>query len=225
MRKRRRKKLEDIKVTGLSKVIKEKEVLKDINLSMERGKIYGFYGRNGSGKTMLFRAVCGLIKPTSGEIYIFGKKLGKDISFPESLGLIIESVGFWPQYTGFQNLKFLASIKNIISDDEIKEAIRSVGLDPDDKKIYKKYSLGMKQRLGIAQAIMEKPDLIVLDEPTNALDSEGVSLVRNILLKERDRGAVIMIASHNREDIDLLSDEKYMMDNGRLYKVSEENAK
>ena len=122
-------------------------------------------------------------------------------------------------------MKFLASIKNIISDDEIKEAIRSVGLDPDDKKIYKKYSLGMKQRLGIAQAIMEKPDLIVLDEPTNALDSEGVSLVRNILLKERDRGAVIMIASHNREDIDLLSDEKYMMDNGRLYKVSEENAK
>src|SRR5690606_30059424 len=192
MRKRRRKQLEDIKVTGLSKVIKEKEVLKDINLSMERGRIYGFYGRNGSGKTMLCRAVCGLIKATSGDIYNFGKKLGKDSSFPEILGLIIESVAFWPQYTGIQNLKFLASIKNIISDDEIKEAIKSVGLDPDDKKIYKKYSLGMKQRLGIAQAIMEKPDLIVLDEPTNALDSEGVSLVRNILLKERDRGAVIM---------------------------------
>jgi len=224
MRKRRRKQLEDIKVTGLSKVIKEKEVLKDINLSMERGKIYGFYGRNGSGKTMLFRAVCGLIKPTSGEIYIFGKSLeriflsGKPWT-NNRISRVLATIH------RVQNLKFLASIKNIISDDEIKEAIRSVGLDPDDKKIYKKYSLGMKQRLGIAQAIMEKPDLIVLDEPTNALDSEGVSLVRNILLKERDRGAVIMIASHNREDIDLLSDEKYMMDNGRLYKVSEENAK
>ncbi|NLD47407.1 MAG: ATP-binding cassette domain-containing protein [Clostridiaceae bacterium] len=222
---RRHKQLNGVKIIGLNKEIKKNKVLTDINLEMTKGKIYGFYGRNGSGKTMLFRAVSGLIKPTSGEIYIFGKKIGRDVSFPESLGLVIETVGFWSQYTGFQNLKFLASIKNVISDNEIKNAIKRVGLDPGEKKTYKKYSLGLKQRLGIAQAIMEKPELIILDEPTNALDSEGIDLVRNILWEEKNRGAIIMIASHNKEDIQLLSDEKYMMDNGRLYSVLEESTK
>jgi len=205
-----------VQVINLNKVIRNHQILKNINLSLDKGKIYGFFGRNGSGKTMLFRSICGLIKPTSGEIITFDKKLGVDISFPESLGVIIESVGLWPQYTGFFNLKLLASIKNIISDEDIKNSIKRVGLDSDGKKIYKKYSLGMKQRLGIAQAIMEKPDLIILDEPTNALDEDGIILVRNILREERDRGATILIASHNKEDIDLLSDEKFKMDNGVL---------
>lgn len=211
-----------IDVNGLTKIIKKQTVLKEINLSLESGMIHGFFGRNGSGKTMFFRAVCGLIRPTLGEISVFGKKLGKDIYYPESLGVIIESVGFWPQYTGFENLKLLASIKRIVSDSDIITAIERVGLDTKDKKSYRKYSLGMKQRLGIAQAIMEKPDLIVLDEPTNALDEEGVELVRNILLEEKARGSTILIASHNKEDIDLLSDKKYKMDNGRIFCCQEE---
>jgi len=206
-----------VEIYHLTKIIKGKTILDDITLELERGKIYGFFGRNASGKTMLFRAICGLIKPTRGEVRVFGKRIGVDVSFPESLGLIIENVGFWEQWTGFQNLKFLASIKNIITDEDIRAAIRRVGLDPDDKRIYGKYSLGMKQRLGIAQAIMEKPQLIVLDEPTNSLDEEGVGLVRNILLEEKERGATILIASHIKEDIDLLCDEKFKVEAGRIY--------
>lgn len=209
--------MEAIRLVNLNKVIRKHPILKDINLSLDKGKIYGFFGRNGSGKTMLFRAISGLIKPTSGEVYIFGKKLGSDISFPESLGIIIESVGFWPQFTGFENLKILASIKSKISGEQITKAIKKVGLDPEDKRLYSKYSLGMKQRLGIAQAIMEEPDLIILDEPTSSLDEEGVQLIRQILIEEKKRGATILISSHNKEDIDFLSDEKFKMDNGRLY--------
>jgi len=211
-----------VEITGLSKILKGHAVLNNINISLERGKIHGFFGRNGSGKTMLFRAICGLIKPTSGSIYVYGKKLGKEISFPESLGVIIDSVGFWPHYTGFRNLKFLAAIKNIISDDDIRNAIRRVGLDPDDKRAYKKYSMGMKQRLGIAQAIMEKPNLIILDEPTNALDEEGITLIRNILKEEKERGATILIASHNKEDIELLADYKYKVEQGRVITLTKE---
>jgi len=211
-----------VEIYHLTKIIKGRTILDDITLELERGKIYGFFGRNASGKTMLFRAICGLIKPTRGEVRVFGKRIGVDVSFPESLGLIIENVGFWEQWTGFQNLKFLASIKNIITDEDIRAAIRRVGLDPDDKRIYGKYSLGMKQRLGIAQAIMEKPQLIVLDEPTNSLDEEGVGLVRNILLEEKERGATILIASHIKEDIDLLCDEKFKVEAGRIYPAGSE---
>lgn len=205
-----------LEVTNLSKSFKGHEILKEINLSLDKGNIYGFFGRNGSGKTMLFRAICGLIKPTKGQVMIDNKVLQKDMSFPQSVGVIIENPGFWNYYTGFENLKVLSSIKSIICDDDIKNAIKRVGLEPDDKRIFKKYSLGMKQRLGIAQAIMEKPDLIVLDEPTNALDEEGVNLVRKILIEERERGALILIASHNKEDIQLLADKKYKMDDGML---------
>lgn len=215
--------MEAVRLVNLNKVIKKHPILKDINLSLAKGKIYGFFGRNGSGKTMLFRAISGLIKPTSGEVYVFDKKLGSDISFPESLGIIIESVGFWPQFTGFENLKILASIKSKISNEQITKAIKKVGLDPKDKRLYSKYSLGMKQRLGIAQAIMEEPDLIILDEPTSSLDEEGVQLIRQILIEEKKRGATILIASHNKEDIDLLSDEKFKMDNGRLYHLQGED--
>jgi ABC-2 type transport system ATP-binding protein len=165
---------------------------------------------------MLFRALCGLIKPTSGTITINNKVLHRDISFPESIGVIIESPGFWDHYTGFENLKVLSSIKNIIGDEDIRKSIKRVGLDPDDRRIYKKYSLGMKQRLAIAQAIMERPDIIILDEPTNSLDENGVQLVREILLEEKKRGALILIASHNKDDIDILSDVKYKVDNGSV---------
>lgn len=211
-----------IKIKNLTKVIKGQSVLKDINLNLVENKIYGFFGRNGSGKTMLFRAIAGLIKPTKGEIFIFGKQLGKDYSFPPDIGIIIENVGFWPQYTGFENLKLLASIRKRISDNDIKNAIKDVGLEPNDKRIYKKYSLGMKQRLGIAQALMEKPQLIVLDEPTNGLDNDGISSFRELLLKEKKRGATILLTSHNKEDINLLSDEKYYLEDGKCFKKSED---
>lgn len=205
-----------LEVTNLSKNIGQNEILKNINLNLEKGTIYGFFGMNGSGKTMLFRALCGLIKPTSGTITINNKVLHRDISFPESIGVIIESPGFWDHYTGFENLKVLSSIKNIIGDEDIRKSIKRVGLDPDDRRIYKKYSLGMKQRLAIAQAIMERPDIIILDEPTNSLDENGVQLVREILLEEKKRGALILIASHNKDDIDILSDVKYKVDNGSV---------
>ncbi len=205
-----------LEVSNLSKNIGQNEILKNINLNLEKGTIYGFFGRNGSGKTMLFRALCGLIKPTSGTITINNKVLHRDISFPESIGVIIESPGFWDHYTGFENLKVLSSIKNIIGDEDIRKSIKRVGLDPDDRRIYKKYSLGMKQRLAIAQAIMERPDIIILDEPTNSLDENGVQLVREILIEEKKRGALILIASHNKDDIDILSDVKYKVDNGSV---------
>ncbi|AGB19934.1 ATP-binding cassette domain-containing protein [Thermoanaerobacterium thermosaccharolyticum] len=205
-----------LEVTNLSKNIGQNEILKSINLNLEKGTIYGFFGRNGSGKTMLFRALCGLIKPTFGTITINNKVLHRDISFPESIGVIIESPGFWDHYTGFENLKVLSSIKNIIGDEDIRKSIKRVGLDPDDRRIYKKYSLGMKQRLAIAQAIMERPDIIILDEPTNSLDENGVQLVREILIEEKKRGALILIASHNKDDIDILSDVKYKVDNGSV---------
>ncbi|MGF7429915.1 ATP-binding cassette domain-containing protein [Thermoanaerobacterium thermosaccharolyticum] len=205
-----------LEVTNLSKNIGQNEILKNINLNLEKGTIYGFFGRNGSGKTMLFRALCGLIKPTSGTITINNKVLHRDISFPESIGVIIESPGFWDHYTGFENLKVLSSIKNIIGDEDIRKSIKRVGLDPDDRRIYKKYSLGMKQRLAIAQAIMERPDIIILDEPTNSLDENGVQLVREILIEEKKRGALILIASHNKDDIDILSDVKYKVDDGSV---------
>lgn len=208
--------MKSVEVINVSKTIGNIKILDNINFNLEKGKIYGFFGRNGSGKTMLFRAICGLIKPTLGEIKINGKTLHRDISFPESVGVIIESPGFWNHYTGFENLKMLASIKQLITDAEIKQALVKVGLDPEDKRTFKKYSLGMKQRLAIAQAIMEQPDLLVLDEPTNALDEEGVELTRKILLEEKNRGATILIASHNKADIEILSDLKFRISDGML---------
>ena len=173
-----------VEIEHYTKKLKGKTILSNINLTLEAGSANGFYGRNGSGKSMLFRAIAGLIHPTEGIVKVFEKKIGEDVSFPESMGLVIESAGFWPYYTGLENLKILASIKNTISDEEIRRAIERVGLDPDDKRTYAKYSLGMKQRLGIAQAVMEKPDLILLDEPTNALDENGVKQVRTIIDEE-----------------------------------------
>lgn len=205
-----------LSVKNLTKEIKNNLILDDINLDLNKGKIYGFKGKNGSGKTMLFRAICGLINPTKGEIHIGNKKLGQEISFPESVGVIIEYPGFLPDFTGIQNLKMLAELTGKIGEKEIREMILAVGLNPDDKKKFKKYSLGMKQRLGIAQALMEEPDLIILDEPTNALDSEAVELVKNLLIKMKEKNKLILIASHDKEDLEFLSDEIFAIESGKI---------
>lgn len=207
-----------IKIENLTKKIKEATILEDINLEIEYGRICGFIGRNGSGKTMLFKIICGLSNPTSGHIYVFGKKIDQG-NFPDDFGAIIENPGFIPNYSGFNNLKMLASIRNLISDKDIQKSIEIVGLDPNDKKKVKKYSLGMKQRLGIAQAIMEKPRLLILDEPLNGLDKEGVKLIRKLLLELNETGVTILISSHNAEDINLLCNKVFELDKGHLSEV------
>lgn len=208
--------MRNIKVNNVSKVINGTTILKDINIIFEEGKIYGIYGHNGSGKTMLFRTLSGLIKPTSGTITIFNEELHKDIDFPRSIGVLIENPNFWPNYTGKEVLKTLASIKRIIDDEEIIRSLERVGLNPNDSRTVKKYSLGMRQRLGIAQAIMEKPDIIILDEPTSALDEDGINLVYKILLEEKERGAIVIISSHNKSDIETLCDCKIKIQAGKI---------
>lgn len=199
-----------------NKLIKKKEILTDINLTFESGKIYGLHGHNGSGKTMLLRAICGLILPTSGSVTVDGKTVGKDIEFPDGVGVIIENMSLIPEYTGFKNLQLLAGIKKKIGDSEIRDTLISVGLDPDDKRRVKEYSLGMKQKLNFAQAIMEKPELLLLDEPTNAMDVQTVEKVRNILVEMKEKGTLIIIASHNKEDLDALCDEFIDICDGKI---------
>lgn len=201
-----------------NKLIKKKEILTDINLTFESGKIYGLHGHNGSGKTMLLRAICGLILPTSGSVTVDGKTVGKDIEFPDSVGVIIENMSLIPEYTGFKNLQLLAGIKKKIGDSEIRDTLISVGLDPDDKRKVKEYSLGMKQKLNFAQAIMEKPELLLLDEPTNAMDVQTVEKVRSILAEMKEKGTLIIIASHNKEDLDALCDEFIDICDGKIQK-------
>lgn len=205
-----------IKITDVNKTIKKAPILRDINLEFTCGKVYGLRGKNGSGKTMLMRAICGLITPDSGIIDINGKILGKDISFPESIGVLIENPAFIGNYTGFKNLKVLASIQNRIGDEQIRKALEDIGLDPDDKRTYRKYSLGMKQKLGIAAAVMENPDIIILDEPINALDDVSVEKVHDILEEQKKRGAVIIIACHDKEELDQLSDEIIEISDGKI---------
>lgn len=205
-----------IEIKNYTKKIKGIRVLDGIDLSLKSGNIYGLKGVNGSGKTMLMRAVCGLILPTSGQVWIDGKELGKDISFPESVGLLLENPSFISNYTGFKNLKMIADLKGKIDDEAIREALSLVGLEPDDKRTFKKYSLGMKQKLGIACAIMENPDLILLDEPTNALDEKGVAMVRDILVNRRNQGALILLACHDKEQLEFLSDEIIEIYEGKI---------
>lgn len=205
-----------IKIENVNKSIKKAEILKDINFFFEGGKVYGLKGKNGSGKTMLMRAICGLITPDSGTIDINGKILGKDISFPESIGVLIENPAFISNYTGFKNLKVLSSIQGKIGDEDIRKALEEIGLDPDDKRTFKKYSLGMKQKLGIAAAIMEKPDIVILDEPINALDEASVENVRSILAKQKERGAIIIIACHDKGELEELSDEIIEISDGKI---------
>ncbi len=165
---------------------------------------------------MLMKCICGIVPTTSGEIVVNDKRIGKDVDIPDNVGVIIETPGFLPNYSGFNNLKFLAKIKNKIGANEIKAAIKSVGLNPDDKKHVGKYSLGMRQRLGLAQAIMENPDLLILDEPMNGLDKDGVKDMRQYLLDLKAQGKTILIASHSSEDIDVLCDTVCEMDKGVL---------
>ena len=205
-----------VRLEDYCKSFKSAEVLKNINLTLESGKVIGLKGKNGSGKTMLMRAISGLILPTSGKVYINDKELGRHISFPPSIGILIENPSFISNYTGFKNLKIPASIQNRISDDEIRDAIRKVGLDPDDKRTFKKYSLGMKQRLGIAAAIMERPDIVILDEPINALDEAGAGLIKGLLDELKANGSLIIIACHDTEELNYLSDEIYEIYDGEI---------
>ena len=205
-----------LEIKNICKTIGSAEILKHINLEMERGKIYGLRGKNGSGKTMLMRTICGLILPTEGEIVIDGETLGKDISFPRSIGALIENPGFIADYSGMKNLEVLASIQNHIKKEDIAACMEELGLDPNDKKKFKKYSLGMKQKLGIIAAVMENPDLIILDEPLNALDEKTVNTVKEILLRHKARGALIIISCHDREELEFLSDEIFCIEAGEI---------
>lgn len=206
----------NIKISHVSKTIKNNPVIKDISMELQSGAVYGFKGINGSGKTMLMRLISGLIRPSQGEISMNGKILGKYISFPNSIGVFLENPAFLDAYSGFNNLKLLASIKSVASDEDIRNTLLRVGLDPNSDKKYKKYSLGMKQRLGIAAAIMEKPEIVILDEPTNSLDEDGVDLVKHIVRNEKERGALVVVSCHDEEILKGMSDEVFLLEQGRL---------
>lgn len=205
-----------IKVENLKKTFREEEVLKGISCEFKKGETHAVIGNNGSGKSVFFKCICGFIKPTAGRIYVNSKEIGKDIDFPESVGAIIERPGFLQHLSGFKNLKLLAQIRCVITEERMKECLIRVGLDPTSKKAVGKYSMGMKQRLGIAQAIMEDPDLLILDEPFNGLDKEGVKEIRQLIEELKEAGKTIMLTSHNSEDITLLADYVWEMDAGRL---------
>ena len=205
-----------IEIEHVEKSFKDVKVLKDVSLKCEPGKIYGIVGRNGSGKTVLFKCICGFLKCDSGEIRVDGKIVGKDLDMLKNAGIIIEEPGFLRKMSGYRNLEYLYTIRNRKDRDYIKRIMETVGLDPNMKKSVGKYSLGMRQRLAIAQAIMEKPDILILDEPLNGLDKTGAEEFRNLFLTMRNEGKLILIATHNKEDIDMLCDTVYEMDAGYL---------
>lgn len=206
----------EITVKNITKVIKGTTVLDSVSMEMKSGEIVGLRGENGSGKTMLMRMIAGLIFPTQGSVQIDGRVLGKELAFPEEMGILLENPTFLENYTGYQNLRMLASIQNRIGEEEIKKAIRRVGLEWDDRKKYRKYSLGMKQRLGIAAAVMEAPQLIILDEPSNALDDQGCEMLRQIIREEKARNALILVSSHDGSLLEEIADTIYIMKNGHL---------
>ena len=206
----------NISINAASKYIRGNLILQNVDISLTGGKIYGLQGPNGSGKTMLMRLICGLMRPNKGAVYIDGKQLHKELDFPGSLGMLIENPAFLPQYTGVENLRLLAEIKGIAGIEDIRRALLAVGVDADDKRKYRKYSLGMKQRLGIAAAVMEKPELILLDEPTNALDDSGVEQICSLIRGERDRGALVILACHDASILEKLADEIYTVIDGRV---------
>lgn len=208
-----------VDVKHVTKMIGKSVILDDVSLSLESGKIYGLQGPNGSGKTMFLRLLAGLIRPTSGELLIDGNKIGADFDFPPSVGLLIENPAFLPTFTGLKNLELLASLKNVVEQEQIRKSIQRVGLSPDDSRKYRKYSLGMKQRLGVAAAIMESPELILLDEPTNALDDIGIHQICDIMRQERDRGALIVLACHDAEILRAMSDEILRVKAGRIERM------
>ena len=211
-----------IELIHVTKKFGQELVLKEVNLTLEQGRVYGIVGNNGSGKTVLMRCICGFLIPTTGLIQVFGSSIGQDVDFPESLGVIIETPGFLTNLTGRKNLEILAGMRRKIGPAEILQVLEKVGLDPALKKPVANYSLGMRQRLGIAQAIMEDPKLLILDEPFNGLDKHGVGEIRKLLLELKEEGKTILLASHNEEDIRILCDEVYEMDGGVLRKCEDE---
>ena len=205
-----------IELKHVSKMIHKQPVIEAVSMSMESGHIYGFQGVNGSGKTMLMRLLCGLVRPTGGTIEIDGKRLGRDMDFPDSLGLFLENAAFLDRYSGFENLRMLAGLQNKIGDEEIRQVLHTVGLADAAEKKFRHYSLGMKQRLGIGAAIMESPDIVVLDEPTNALDTEGIAQVKGILTAQKQRGALVIISCHDAAILQEMADEIFVLESGRL---------
>ena len=205
-----------ILVKDLSLKINKDDILTDINLHIKKSSITGLVGRNGCGKTMLMKCITGFVKPTKGEVVFDGKKIGVDVDFPENTGIIIETPSFVPYYSGLKNLTELAMLKKKIGKKEVEEVLKKVGLYESRNKLVRKYSLGMRQRLGIAQAIMENPDTLILDEPMNGLDNECVNMVRELLADLKKEGKTILLVSHNAEDIKVLCDEIYEMDKGKI---------
>ena len=212
-----------ISVQNVSKSFGQERVLKSVSRDFEKGRIHGIVGNNGSGKTVLMKCICGFLIPTEGEVIVNGKRVGKDVDFPPGLGLIIETPGFLPNMTGVKNLEILASLNKKIGLEQIAAAIRRVGLDPLMNKPVGKYSLGMRQRLGIAQAIMENPSLLILDEPLNGLDKHGVTEMRQLIKGLKEQGKTILLASHNQGDIDELCDTVCEMDAGVMTIIREES--
>jgi len=204
-----------VEIKNYCKSIKSRPILNNVSYNFEYGKIYGLYGHNGSGKTMLLRAIAGLLVPDSGSVVIDGKVLHKDMSFPPSIGIVIENMNLLPQYNAFDNLKILGKIKKTATDEDIKTALERVGLKSNLK--VKKFSLGMKQRLNIAQAVFEKQKIILLDEPTNALDNDGVQLIYKLLKEEKERGALVVITTHHKEDLEEVCDVVLEMTEGELH--------
>lgn len=203
-----------ITVTHASKEIHGAKVLKDVNMTLESGKVYGFLGRNGSGKTMMMRAICGLITLTEGTIEVDGAVIGKGLDFPQNMGMLLETPVFLPERTGFENLRLLADIQGKITPAQMKKALEQVGLEPGDRRKVRKYSLGMRQRLGIACAVMEEPELLILDEPFNGLDENGCGMLRELICRYRERGCLILLACHDREELESLSDHIFRVDGG-----------
>ena len=209
-----------IQIKDISLNIKGHLILSDVNMTMQEGKIYGLVGNNGSGKTMLMKCICGFVRPTSGEVIVKDDVIGRDVDYIKDAGIIIENPGFIPYYSGMKNLKMLSEINGKADKNKIRETMEICGLNPELKLPVKKYSLGMRQRLGIAQAIMEDQSILILDEPMNGLDKEGVAAVRRLLLKMKEAGRLIILASHNREDIDVLCDEVFEVEKGKVRKVN-----
>ncbi len=205
-----------LEIKDISKKIGEDYVLREINLSMDKGRIYGLKGKNGCGKSMLMRVICGLVLPTEGKVIIDGEELGKDISFPRSIGVLIEKPGFLDSYSGYQNLKMLASIQGRVEEEGILKTIQRVGLEDVMHKKYRKYSLGMKQKLGIAAAILERPDIVILDEPANALDEKSEEKLWKIVREEKERGALVIVSCHTSEILETVTDQIFRMDGGKM---------
>jgi len=207
-----------IEIKNLTKILKKYEVLSNINISLKSGKVYGLCGENGSGKTMLMRAICGLVLPTEGEVIIDGKIIGTQIDFPESVGILIENPAFINSMNAYRNLELLGEIRGIVDKEQIRYYLNKMYLDPDSRKRYRKFSLGMKQKLGIVAAFFEEPELIILDEPYNALDEKSVEALNSLIKESRERGALIIISSHNKELLEDISDEIIKMKDGKIEK-------